>query len=518
MTVVVIGGGHNGLAAAFYLARAGLKPIVIEQRSTVGGGAITGELQPGFKCPTLTHHAAIGSDIAAEMDLARHGLDVLRPVVDVFIPAPDGPAAVMYVDAARTADALRPTAPRDAEAFLKYRAAMTAVGGVVEALLTAPPPDVDSLDPRDLWNLLGVGRRFRALGKQDAYRLLRWAPMPVADFVTEWFESPLLRAAVCGSGVSGTMLGPRSAGSTLVHLLRDAHRRMSGGRMQVRGGPGALTQAMAAAARGAGADIRVGSRVDRIAVANGAVTAVTVDGRDIASDAVVSAADPKATCLGLLDPLDLSPDFLSKMGNVRSAGTVAKVNLALSALPSFGAANAELLSGSIHIGPDVDAIEHAFDHAKYGELSEEPWLDVTIPSVLDPSLVPPGAHVMSVYVHYAPYRLRGASWDLMKEMVLTRTMAMLERYAPGIGALVIAAEVITPAELESTYGFVGGHMFHGELSIDQLFTMRPLLGFGGYSTPVRGLYLCGSGTHPGGFMSGVSGKLAVNAVLTGMKR
>ena len=517
MTVVVIGGGHNGLAAAFYLGRAGLKPIVIEQRAAVGGGAITGELHPGFTCPTLTHHAAVRSDIAAEMDLARHGLEVLRPAVDVFIPAPDGPPAVMYVDGHRTSEALRATAPRDAEAYLTYRAVMSAVGGVIDTLLTAPPPDVDEPDAHDLWNLLTVGRRFRALGKQDAYRLLRWAPMPVADFATEWFESPLLRAAVCGSGVSGTMLGPRSAGSTLVHLLRDAHRRMSGGRTQVRGGPGALTRAMAAAARGAGADIRLSSRVDRVVVSKGAVTAVTVDGRDIAADAVVSAADAKATCLGLLDPVDLSPDFLSKMGHFRSAGTVAKVNLALSALPAFSATNAELLSGSIHIGPDVDVIERAFDHAKYGELSEHPWLDVTIPSVLDPSLAPPGAHVMSVYVHYAPYRLRGVSWHSMKDSVLTRTLAVLDRYAPGLKALVVAAEVITPAELESTYGFAGGHMFHGELSIDQLFTMRPLLGYGGYNTPIRGLYLCGSGTHPGGFMSGVSGKLAVNAVLATLK-
>ena len=521
MTVVVIGGGHNGLAAAFYLGRAGLKPIVIEQRATVGGGAITAELHPGFTCPTLTHHAAIRSDIAAEMDLTRHGLEVLRPAVDVFIPSADGPAAAMYVDTNRTAEELRATQPRDAEAFVRYRAAVSAVGSVVDALMTVPPPDVDHPDSRDLWNLLGAGRRFRALGKQDSYRLLRWTPMPVADFATEWFESPLLRAAVCGSGVSGTMLGPRSAGSTLVHLLRDAHRRMSGGRTQVRGGPGALTHAMAAAARGAGADIRVGARVDRIAVANGAVTAVTVGGRDIAADAVVSAADSKATCLGLLDPVDLSPDFLSKMGNFRSAGTVAKVNLALSALPSFGATvgatNAEFLSGSIHIGPDVDVIERAFDDAKYGELSEHPWLDVTIPSVLDPSLVPPGAHVMSVYVHYAPYRLRGADWSSMKDTVLTRTLAVLERYAPGIKGLVIAAEVITPAELESTYGFAGGHIFHGELSIDQLFTMRPLLGYGGYNTPIRGLYLCGGGTHPGGFMSGGSGKLAVNALLASLK-
>jgi phytoene dehydrogenase-like protein len=518
MTVVVIGAGHNGLSAAFYLARAGLKPIVVEQSATVGGGAITGELHPGFTCPTLTHHASIRSDIAGEMDLSKHGLEVLRPAVDVFIPALDGASAVMYADTDRTAAQLRASGARDAEAFLRYRAATSAIGGVLEALLTVPPPHVDEPDARDLWNLLTAGRRFRSLGKQDGYRLLRWAPMPVADFATEWFESPLLRAAICGSGVSGTMLGPRSAGSTLVHLLRQTNRRIAGGHGHIRGGPGALTRAMAAAATGAGADIRVGHRVDRIAVANGAVTAVAIDGQDIAADAVVSAIDPKTTFLKLLDPLDLSPDFLAKMGNFRAAGTVAKVNLALSALPSFGATSAELLSGSIHIGEDVDVIERAFDHAKYGELSEHPWLDVTIPSVLDPSLVPPGAHVMSIYVHYAPFRLRGADWDSMSEAVLTRTLATLERVAPGIKALVVAAQVITPQELESTYGFGGGHIFHGELAIDQLFTMRPLLGYSGYRTPIRGLYLCGAGTHPGGFMSGSSGKLAANTLLASVKR
>ena len=518
MTVVVIGAGHNGLAAAFYLARAGMKPIVLEQSATVGGGAITGELHPGFKCPTLTHHASIHSDIASEMDLSKHGLEMLRPAVDVFIPGSDGASAVIYADADRTAAQLRASATRDADAFLKYRAAMSAVGGVLEALLSVAPPDVDDPDPRDLWNLLTAGRRFRGLGKRDGYRLLRWAPMPVADFATEWFESPLLRAAICGSGVSWTMLGPRSAGSTLVHLLRETQRRIAGGRTQIRGGPGALTRAMATAAAGAGADIRVGSRVDRIAVTNGTVTAVTINGRDIAADAVVSAVDPKTTYLKLLDPLDLAPDFLSKMGNFRAAGTVAKVNLALSALPSFGATSAELLSGTIHIGEDVDVIERAFDHAKYGELSEHPWLEVTIPSVLDPSLVPPGAHVMSIYVHYAPFRLRGTDWDATKDAVLTRTLTVLERHAPGIRALVLAAQVITPRELESTYGFSGGHIFHGELAIDQLFTMRPLLGYGGYRAPIRGLYLCGGGTHPGGFMSGTSGKLAVNALLASMKR
>jgi len=518
MTVVVIGAGHNGLAAAFYLARAGLKPIVVEQGPSVGGGAITAELHPGFRCPTLTHYAAIRSDIAAEMNLSKHGLEILRPAVDVFIPAQDAPSAVIYTDTGRTNEQLRTISTRDAEAFQKYRSAMSAVGGVLESLLNVPPPDIDAPGSSDLWNLLNAGRRFRALGRQDGYRLLRWGPMPVADFAAEWFQTPQLSAAVCGSGVSGTMLGPRSAGSTLVHMLRDVHQRMAGGRAQIRGGPGALTQAMASAATAAGADIRVNSRVDRIAVADGHLTGVVIDGRDVAADAVLSTADPKTTCLKLLDPLDLSPDFLGKIGAVRAAGTVAKVNLALSALPSFGAQNAEMLSGSIHIGPDVDTIERAFDHAKYGELSDEPWLDVTIPSVLDPSLVPPGAHVMSIYVHYAPFRLRGHEWESHRDAVLTRTLAVLERYAPGIKGLIVASQVVTPKDLESTHGFWGGHIFHGELAIDQLFTMRPLLGYGGYQTPIRGLYLGGGGTHPGGFMSGVSGKLAARTMLASTKR
>jgi phytoene dehydrogenase-like protein len=517
MTVVVIGAGHNGLTAAFYLARAGLKPIVVEQ-GAIGGGAITAELHPGFRCPTLNHHASIRSDIAAEMDLSKHGLEVLRPAVDVFIPAQNAPPAVIYGDTGRTIEDLRAFSARDAEAFPKYRSAMSALGGVLESLMAVSPPDIDTPGSSDLWNLLNAGRRFRALGKRDGYRLLRWGPMPVADFAAEWFQSPQLSAAVCGSGVSGTMLGPRSAGSTLVHMLREVHRRMAGGRAQIRGGPGALTQAIAAAATAAGADIRVNSRVDGIAIADGRLTGVVIDGRDVATDAVISTADPKTTCLKLLDPLHLSPDFLGKIGAFRAAGTVAKVNLALSSLPSFGAQNAEILSGSIHIGSDIDTIERAFDHAKYGELSDEPWLDVTIPSVLDPSLVPPGAHVMSIYVHYAPFRLRGQEWESQRDAVLTRTLAVLERYAPGIKGLIVASQVVTPKDLESTHGFWGGHIFHGELAIDQLFTMRPLLGYGGYQTPIRGLYLGGAGTHPGGFMSGLSGKLAARALLASMKR
>jgi phytoene dehydrogenase-like protein len=518
MNVVVIGGGHNGLAAAFYLSRAGFKSLLLEQRTLVGGGAVTGALHPGFQCPTLSHHVSVWRDVAADMQLERHGLALLRSPVETFAPAATGPAAVIYRDDAHTSEGLASSHRNDADVFPKYRAAMEAMSRVLAPLLTAPPPDIDHPDGRDVWNLAKVGLRFRGLGGRDAYRLLRWAPMPIADFTSEWFESELLRAMVCASGISGVMFGPRSAGSTLVHLLRDTNSRLAGGAGQARGGPGAVTAAMASAARAAGAEIQVDTRVDRIAVTEGRVTAVIAGGREYPADAVVSAIDPKTTFLRLVDPTDLSSDFASKMRNYRAAGTMAKVNLALSALPAFAGATPELLSGRIHIGPDPDYLEKAFDHAKYGELSEEPWLDACIPSILDPALAPAGAHVMSIYVHYAPYRLRGADWHGMKETLSRRVVNTLERVAPGIGRLVIASQVITPLELETIHGFAGGHIFHGELALDQLMTMRPLLGYSRYSSPVRGLHMCGAGTHPGGLMSGGSAKLASNAIIRSLKR
>ncbi|MSO81755.1 MAG: NAD(P)/FAD-dependent oxidoreductase [Acidobacteria bacterium] len=540
--VVVIGGGHNGLAAAFYLAKAGLKPVVLEARDTVGGGAITSELHPGFTCPTLSHHTSLWTDVVRDMHLTRHGVDFLRPTVETFAPDLDGPPVIVYQDARRTAEAMRRQNPKDAEAYPAYRASVEQIAAVVASALVSPAPSIDSPDARDVWNLFRSGRKFRALGKRNSYRLLRWTPMPVADLAREWFESEVLCASIAGPAVSGTMLGPRSAGSGLMLLLLEANRLLAGRTSRVRGGPGALTQAMAAAARAAGADIRTATRVERIVVKNERVSGVVADGREIPAAAVVSAVDPKTTFLRLMDPADLMPDFLLKIRNYRAAGTVPKVNLALATLPSFsgpgyatgpakaghyvrdgvrngvrdgvrhGAAQADLLSGRIHIGPSLDYLERAFDHAKYGELSTDPWLDVTIPSVLDPALAPPGAHVMSIYAHYAPYRLRDGEWRVSKDLLLSRVLATLERFAPGLGALIVATQVITPLELETDYGFHGGHIFHGELALDQLGPMRPLLGHARHHGPVRGLYLCSAGTHPGGFMTGASGKLAAREV------
>jgi phytoene dehydrogenase-like protein len=311
------------------------------------------------------------------------------------------------------------------------------------------------------------------------------------------------------------MLGPRSAGSSLVLLMRETHARLAGHAHRIRGGPGALTAAMAAAARDAGADIQTGTKVERIVIRDGRVTGVVAGGREIPATRVVSAVDPKTTFLRLVDPMDLTPDFMLKIRNYRAAGTIAKVNLALTALPAFRGAETrpELLSGRIHIGPEIDYLERAFDDAKYGEMSQMPWLDITVPSIMEPKLAPAGAHVMSIYAHYAPYHLRTSNWVAATPALLDRVLAVLERFAPGIRALVAAAQVITPADLETEYGFYGGHPFHGELALDQLFTMRPLLGYGRYDSPIAGLYLCAAGTHPGGFLTGGSGRLAASEIL-----
>jgi phytoene dehydrogenase-like protein len=516
---VIIGGGHNGLVAAFYLAKAGLQPLLLERRDTVGGGAITTELAPGFRVPTLTHSTGLlWDDIAREMELARHGVQFLPSEAQVFAPGLDGRALVLYNDVRRSVDSIRTFSARDAEAYPAYRASMTRVSSVVASLFAMTPPSIDKPSMSELWALLGTGRQFRALGKKDAYRLLRWGPMPVADLMHEWFETELLAASLAGAGVSGTMLGPWSAGSALVLLLREAHRRLAVG-AQVKGGPGALTGAMAAAARAAGADIRTGASVARIVVRNERVVGVVLStGEEIAARAVVSGADPKTTFLTLIDPVDLTPDFLTKLRNYRSHGTVAKLNLALSALPAFtGAPGPEALSGRIHIGPEIDYLERAFDHAKYGELSTEPWLDVSIPSILDPQLAPDGAHVMSVYVHVAPYTLRGTTWDTARNALRTAVLGTLARFAPGIETTIVAEQIVTPVELERDYGFFGGHIFHGELALDQLLTMRPVLGQAQYRGPIGGLYLCSGGTHPGGFLTGGSGRNAAREVAKDLK-
>jgi phytoene dehydrogenase-like protein len=395
------------------------------------------------------------------------------------------------------------------------------MGKAIGDALTLTPPNIDSPSRGDMWGMLKTGRSVRNLGKKDMYRLLRWGPAAVADVVAEYFETELLRATIAARGVFGTFLGPWSAGSTLVLLIRaagDSHP--AGSSHFAAGGIGSITQAMAAAATQAGAEIRTGVEVIEVRVKDGAATSVVLStGEEIVANAIVSNADPKRTLLKLVDPAHLSPDFALKLQHYRMPGTLAKVNLALSGLPKFAALNGdEALSGRIQIGPEIDYLERAFDDSKYGSFSKQPYLEIAIPTVTDPSLAPAGKHVMSIYVQYAPYKLKGTDWETQRVALGDTVVKTLAQYAPNLPELILSHQIITPQDLEDTYGMTNGHVFHGELSLDQFFTMRPLLDWARYNTPIKNLYLCGSGTHPGAGLTGGSGANAAREILKQLKK
>ena len=520
--LIVIGAGHNGLTTAFYLAKAGLKPLVLERRSTVGGAAATEEIAPGFRCPTLAH--AIGplrSSIVRDMRLEQRGVEFVRPDPRLVALSAGGRPLLFSSDEQRSAEAIRAFSTRDADRYGEFCAVLSRLSRFLAPLLATTPPSIDSPDRGDIWELLKTGRRFRALGKKDGFRLLRWGPMAVADLVREWFDTDLLQAAIAARGIFGGSQGPRSAGTAALLLFNAAADPAPGGSsVMVKGGPGALTAAMADAAREAGAEIRIDAAVSRIVASDGRVSGVRLeDGRELAATSVISNADPKRTLLDLVDPIDLDPGFLTRIRNYRCRGTVAKINLALSSLPAFtGIASHADLRGRLHIGSSLDYLERAFDASKYGEISPQPCLDVAIPSLIDPSLAPSGKHVLSACAQFAPYHLaRGREWESARSELLGHVMQILDRHAPGISALVEHAQVLTPVDLESIYGLTGGHIYHGEPSLDQLFTMRPVLGWARYSTPIPGLYLCGSGTHPGGGITGGPGQNAAREILKALK-
>ena len=521
--VVIIGGGHNGLVTAFYLAKAGYKPLVLERRAQTGGAAITEEFHPGFKCSTLAHSAGpLRPEIIRDLQLEKHGLKLIKPEVSIASLSPDGRALVLYDDAKKSAEEIGKFSTKDAAKYFEFQQSLQKIGKAIQAALALTPPNIDNPSRSDLWGMLQTGRAIRNLGKRDMYRLLRWGPMAVADLVAEYFETELLRATVAARGIFGTFLGPWSAGTSLVLLIRaagDAHP--AGSAWFAEGGMGAITQAMTSAAKQAGAEIRTGVEVNEIRVKNGAAVGVVLSsGEEINARAVISNADPKRTLLKLIDPRYLSPDFVMKLRHYRTPGTVAKVNLALSGLPNFKAlpGNTLALSGRIHIGPEIDYLERAFDESKYGEFSKHPYLEVAIPSLSDPSLAPPGKHVMSIYMQYAPFKLKNSDWDKQRVPLGDTVVKTLTQYAPNLPEMILSHQIITPQDLEDTYGLTGGHIFHGELALDQFFTMRPLLDWARYRTPIASLYLCGSGTHPGAGLTGGCGANAAREILKDLKK
>ncbi|MGA9899769.1 MAG: NAD(P)/FAD-dependent oxidoreductase [Terriglobales bacterium] len=521
--VVIIGGGHNGLVTAFYLAKAGYKPLVLERRPQPGGAAITQEFHPGFRCSTLAHSAGpLRPDIVRDMQLEKHGLKLISPDVATVSLSPDGRALTLYRNLEKSAQEISKFSQKDAARYPEFQQTLSKISKLIAEALALTPPDIDHPSKGDLWGMLQTGRAIRKLGKKDMYRLLRWGPMAVADLVAEYFETELLRATIAARGVFGTFLGPWSAGTSLVLLIRaagDAHA--SGLASFAIGGAGAITQAMAAAATEAGAEIRTNAEVIEVTVGNGVASGVVLSsGEEINARAIVSNADPKRTLLKLVDPMHLTPDFVMKLQHYRMPGTVAKVNLALSGLPKFAAlkdAGDEALSGRILIAPEIDYLERAFDDSKYGNFSKQPYLEVAIPTIGDPSLAPAGKHVMSIYMQYAPFKLKNSDWEKQRVALGDTVVKTLTRYAPNLPELILTHQIITPQDLEDTYGLTSGHIFHGELALDQFFTMRPMLDWAKYNTPIKNLYLCGSGTHPGAGLTGGSGANAAKEILKKLK-
>jgi phytoene dehydrogenase-like protein len=494
--VVIIGGGHNALVTAFYLAKAGYRPLVLERRPQPGGAAITEEFHPGFRCSTLAHSAGpLRPDIVRDMQLERHGLKLISPDVATVSLSPDGRALTLYRNLEKSAQEIGKFSQKDAARYPEFQQTLSKISKVIAEALMLTPPDIDHPSRGDLWGMLQTGRAIRKLGKKDMYRLLRWGPMAVADLVAEYFETELLRATIAARGIFGTFLGPWSAGTSLVLLIRaagDAHA--SGLASFAIGGAGAITQAMAAAATEAGAEIRSNAEVIEVTVGNGVASGVVLSsGEEINAQAIVSNADPKRTLLKLVDPMHLTPDFVMKLQHYRMPGTVAKVNLALSGLPKFTALNGssdEALSGRILIAPEIDYLERAFDESKYGEFSKQPYLEVAIPTIGDPSLAPAGKHVMSIYMQYAPFKLKSSDWEKQRVPLGDTVVKTLTRYAPNLPELILSHQIITPQDLEDIYGLTSGHIFQGELALDQFFTMRPLLDWAKYNTPIKNLYLC----------------------------
>jgi len=528
--VVVIGAGHNSLVTAAYVARAGLRTLVVERRERVGGAADTTQLARGIRVPTLAHTVGrLRASVHKDLDLKRHGLSLVAPDVRVFAPSPDGPAITLFGDAEKTAVSFRlggALRARDAESYPAFDKRIRKLGRFLDTLGRSTPPDIESPGLADAMRALRLGSSFKALGRDGSRTILRVLPMAVADLVAESFESDELRAALAWRGVRFGAVGPWSAGTAAMLLMDGAGNDggAPGETVFARGGPGALSDALAAAARDAGAEIRTGAEVARISSRDGAATGVVLaSGEEIPARGVVSGADPKRTLVDLVDPVALGPSLGWRAGNIRTPGVVAKVNLALRGLPTFPAAGEDeaALRGRIVIAPSIDAMERAFDATKYGRWSDRPILEATIPSLTDPSLVEgakPGTHVMSVIAQYAPYSLADGDWAANAEELGNAVVDVLSSVAPGIRKLISKRQVLTPVDLERDYGLTGGHPLHAEAALDQFFVWRPLLGHARYRLGLDRLYLCGSGAHPGGGITGGPGQNAAREILADLRR
>jgi len=517
---IVIGGGHNGLTAAAYLARAGRKVLVLERRHVVGGAAVTEEVFPGFHFSVCSYVVSLlRPEIIRDLDLPRHGLEIL-PLDGTFTPMANGNYLWRVNDHAKTRREIARHSRLDAEAYDEYGKAMVEMARFVKPILNMTPPDPLSLRPRDLGKLLFLGKRFRSLAAADRRNQLQLMTMSAVDFLDQWFETDVLKATMSASGIIGTFLGVRSPGTAYV-LLHHYMGEIDGAFRSwgfSRGGTGAISNAIASAAREAGAEIRTNTSVAHIRSSHGTANGVVLDnGDEIDASLVLSSVDPRLTFLKLMDASALPGEFVEDIRRFKFRGSSGKVNLALDALPNFVSlpgAGAHL-RGAISISPSVDHMERAYDQAKYGAFSTRPYIDIVIPTLTDPSVAPPGQHILSCFVQYAPYALANSSWDEQREAFGDAVIDTIAEYAPDIRDHILHRQVLTPLDLEREFGLSEGNIFQGELTLEQLFFLRPAPAWAQYTTPIRNLWMCGSGAHPGGGIMGAPGR---NAALKILKR
>jgi phytoene dehydrogenase-like protein len=516
--VIVIGGGHNGLVNAAYLAKAGKKVVVLERRHVLGGAAVTEEIIPGFLFSECSYVVSLlRPEIIRELDLPRHGLEIL-PLDGTFSPMPSGDYLWRVNDHAKSIRDIRRHSRLDAEAYDEFSKMMTPMCRFVKPMLSMIPPDPTTLNPKDLKQLHFLLQRFRELSSDERYTLVQLMTMSSADFLDQWFETDVLKATMSASGIIGTFLGIRSPGTAYV-LLHHYMGEIDGAFRSwgfSRGGTGAISNAIADAAREAGVEIRTKAPVGKILVKNGRAAGVFLQsGEELSANVVSSSVDPHLTFEKFLDPSELPADFLEGVRRYKFRGSSGKVNLALDALPNFKClpGPGAHLRGAVSISPSMEYMERAYDDAKYGHFSRKPYIDMVIPSLTDPSVAPPGKHVLSCFVQYAPYKLAQGTWDEQKETFGDNVINTIAEYAPNIKDIIVGRQVLTPLDLEREFGLTQGNIFQGELSLEQLFFLRPVAGWAYYRTPIRNLYMCGSATHPGGGIMGANGRIASQVIL-----
>ncbi len=519
---IIIGGGHNGLVNAAYLARAGKSVLVLEKRHVLGGAAVTEEIFPGFKFSQFSYVVSLlRPEIIRELDLPRHGLEIL-PLDGTFTPMPDGNHLWRMSDHALTRREIYRHSPVDAEAYDDYALAMVDMARFVKPILSMVPPDPYAPDARAIRDLAAMSRRFQKLTKKDQHNIIQLMTMSAADFLDQWFETDVLKATMSASGIIGTFLGVRSPGTAYV-LLHHYMGEIDGAFRAwglPRGGTGAISYAIAGAALEAGVEIRTEASIQTIKVKNGKTTGVVLEnGEEINATIVVSSLDTNQTFVRLLEKGGVDDTFLADVKRYKYRGSSGKVNLALSGLPDFRSlpGKGAHLRGAISISPSLDYMERAYDDAKYGDFSRRPYCDVVIPSLTDPSVAPPGKHTMSCFVQYAPYKLREGTWDEKREAFGDAVIDAISEHAPNLKSLILHRQVLTPLDIERMIGLTEGNIFQGELSLEQLFFLRPVAGWARYRTPVKNLYLCGAATHPGGGIMGASGRIAALEILSDWK-